>query len=309
MKQDLISIADFSPQEIESLLSDAFRLKKAGGSNSQLKGKTVALIFEKPSTRTLVSFAAGIHSLGGFPLVLQSESLQWKRGETIPDMARVMERYVHAMVIRARKHADVAEFARSATIPVINGLTDFEHPCQVLADTMTLWERYGHRLSNVRKLKIVFLGDSNNVSNSWLLLSGLMGFYFTLACPNGYDPDSTLLRQARKLAMKSGGRLDVVHDPQVAAQQADVLYTDVWTSMGQESEESKRRQAFRPFQLNSALLAKSKPGAVVLHCLPARRGEEITDEVIEGPHSIVFDQAENRLHIQKAILLRLMGKN
>lgn len=308
MKRDLISITDFSPQEVESLLAAAYRLKKGGGTNSRLKGKTVALIFEKPSTRTLVSFAAGIHSLGGLPLVLQSESLQWKRGETIADMARAMDRYVHAMVVRARKHADVAEFARYTTIPVINGLTDFEHPCQVLADAMTLWERHGRRLPNLRKLKIVFLGDSNNVSNSWLLLAGMMGFHFTLACPGGYDPDSVLLRQAHALAAKSGGRLDVVHDPQVAAQNADVLYTDVWTSMGQESEESKRREIFRPFQINAQLLAKSSPGVAVLHCLPAKRGEEITDDVIEGPHSIVFDQAENRLHIQKAILLRLMNK-
>jgi ornithine carbamoyltransferase len=307
-KHNLISITDLSPQQVESLLNAAYRLKKANTPSSQLKGKTVALIFEKPSTRTLVSFAAGIQSLGGFPLVLQSESLQWKRGETIPDMARVMDRYVNVMVIRARKHADVAEFARNMTIPVINGLTDFEHPCQVLADTMTLWERHGRRLSQVRKLKIVFLGDSNNVSNSWLLLAGMMGFRFTLACPNGYDPDSALLRQAHSLAMKSGGQLDVVHDPQVAAQQADVLYTDVWTSMGQESEELRRKEAFSPFQLNASLLAKSKPGVVVLHCLPAKRGEEITDDVIEGPHSIVFDQAENRLHVQKAILLKLVGK-
>ncbi len=308
MKRDLISITDFTPAEVESLLTVAARLKREKTAIMPLKGKTVGLVFEKPSTRTLISFASGIHALGGFPLVLQSDNLQWKRGERIADMARVMDRYLHAIVIRARKHADVSEFARFTTIPVINGLTDFEHPCQVLADTMTLWERQGRRLRSVRKLKIVFLGDANNVSNSWLLLAGMMGFHFTLACPTGYDPDSNLLREARKLAGRSGGRLDVVHDPQVAAQSADVLYTDVWTSMGQEAEEAKRQRAFRPFQLNASLIAKSKPEVVVLHCLPAKRGEEITDEVIEGPHSIVFDQAENRLHIQKAILMRLMGK-
>ena len=308
MKRDLLSITDLSPKEIEALLFDAARLKKSPFKPNALKGKTIALLFEKPSTRTLISFAAGIQALGGFPLVLPSDALQWKRGETIPDMARVMTRYVHAMMIRARQHKDVQEFSRHTTIPVINGLTDSEHPCQVLADLMTLWERHGRKLSNLRKLKVVFLGDSNNVSHSWLLLSGLMGLQFVLACPNGYDPDAEVLRHAKQLALQSGGRVDVVHDPQVASTGADVLYTDVWTSMGQESEEARRREIFRPFQVNAALLANAKPEAVVLHCLPARRGEEITEEVIEGPRSIVFDQAENRMHIQKAILLKFMRK-
>lgn len=308
MKRDLISITDFSPREVENLLKLAARLKSKPTASGILRGKTLALIFEKPSTRTLVSFAAGIQALGGFPLVLQSEALQWKRGESMADMSRVMTRYVQGIVIRARRHSDVQEFARYTTVPVINGLTDFEHPCQVLADALTLWERQGRRLSQLRRRKIVFLGDSNNVSNSWLLLSGMMGFHFVLACPSGYEPDSNLLLGARRLAERSGGRLEVVHDPQVAAQGADVLYTDVWTSMGQEAEESKRRRAFRSFQLNAALLAKSRPDCVVLHCLPAKRGEEITNEVIEGPRSIVFDQAENRLHMQKAIILHLMGK-
>jgi ornithine carbamoyltransferase len=308
MKRDLLSITDLSPKEVEQVFYAAAKLKKSPFRPKALAGKTVALVFEKPSTRTLVSFAAGIQALGGCPLVLQSDALQWKRGETIADMARVMTRYVHAVMIRARRHTDVQEFARHTTVPVINGLTESEHPCQVLADVMTLWERHGRKLSNVRNLKIVFLGDSNNMSYSWLLLSGMMGLHFVLACPSGYDPDSELLRRSKQLAVNSGGHLDVVHDPQVAAMNADVLYTDVWTSMGQESEESRRREVFKPFQLNEALLAKASPSAVVLHCLPARRGEEITNEVIEGPHSIVFDQAENRLHVQKAILLKLMGK-
>jgi len=307
-KRDLLSITDLSPKEVEQLLYDAARLKKSPFKPNALRGKTVALVFEKPSTRTLVSFAAGIQALGGCPLVLHSDALQWKRGETIPDMARVITRYVHALMIRARQHKDVQEFARYTTVPVINGLTESEHPCQVLADVMTLWERYGRKISALRKLKIVFLGDSNNMSHSWLLLSGMMGFHFVLACPNGYDPDADVLRRANQLAMQSGGRLEVVHDPQVAATNADVLYTDVWTSMGQEAEEARRREIFKPFQVNGALLTKAKPEAVVLHCLPARRGEEITDEVIEGLHSIVFDQAENRLHVQKAILLKLMAK-
>jgi len=308
MKRDLLSITDLSAKEVEKLLYDAARLKKSPFKPNALRGKTVALVFEKPSTRTLVSFAAGIQALGGFPLVLQSDALQWKRGETIPDMARVMTRYVHAVMIRARRHQDVQEFARNTTVPVINGLTESEHPCQVLADLMTLWERQGRKLSTLRKLKIVFLGDSNNMSQTWLLLAGMLGLHFVLACPNGYDPDPELLRRAKQMGMQSGGRLEVLHDPQVAAMGADVLYTDVWTSMGQESEEAKRKEVFKPFQVNGILLSKAKPTAVVLHCLPARRGEEITDDVIEGPQSIVFDQAENRLHIQKAVLLKLLGK-
>jgi len=308
MEKNLISITDFSAREAESLLAGAAQFKKTPRSSDILKGRTVALIFEKPSTRTLVSFAAGIQSLSGFPLVLQSDALQWKRGESLPDMARVLNRYVHAVVLRTRHHADVQEFARYSTVPVINGLTDFEHPCQVLADLMTLWERRGRKLSQLRKLKIAFLGDSNNVSHSWLLLAGMMGLHFVLGCPSGYDPDSALLHKARQLAAKSGGRLDVIHDPQVAAQGADALYTDVWTSMGQEAEEARRRKIFKPFQINAELLTKAKSDCVVLHCLPARRGEEITDEVIEGPRSVVFDQAENRLHMQKAILVRLLDR-
>jgi len=299
----LISILDFSVQEIEDLLRTAHKMKQSSSFGSKsLDGKTIALIFEKPSTRTLISFAAGIQSLGGFPLVLQHDALQWKRGEPIADMARVMTRYVHGVMIRARRHEDVEEFAKYLTIPVINGLTDREHPCQVLADLQTLWERHGRKLSKVRQLKIVFLGDSNNMSHSWLLMAGLLGLQFVLACPTGYDPHPQIMALTRKLAAKSGARITVIHDPQVAAQNADVLYTDVWTSMGQEAEEKRRRLAFESFRIDAELLQVAKRTAVVLHCLPARRGEEITDDVIDGPHSIIFDQAENRLHMQKAIL-------
>jgi ornithine carbamoyltransferase len=306
-KKDLISITDLTSKEIEALLESASKLKKQAKNPQTLSGKTIALIFEKPSTRTLISFASGIQALGGFPLVLQTEALQWKRGESVPDMARTMSRYIHGIMIRARKHEDVEMFARYASIPVINGLTDSEHPCQVLADLLTLWERQGRKLANLRKLRIVFLGDSNNMSCSWMLASGMLGLNFVLACPKGYAPRNGWLEKARGMARTSGARLEVVHDPLQAAQGADVLYTDVWTSMGQEAEESRRLQAFKPFQLNQTLVAKAKPGVVILHCLPARRGEEITEEVIDGPRSIVFDQAENRLHIQKAILLHLIA--
>lgn len=308
-QRDLISIADLTPKEIEALLKEAARLKKQTKSPQALAGKTIGLIFEKPSTRTLVSFASGIQALGGFPLVLQSEVLQWKRGETMPDMARVLNRYIHAIVLRARRHSDVETLAHYSSIPVINGLTDTEHPCQVLADLLTLWERNGRNLSALRKLKIVFLGDSNNVSYSWMLLAGLLGLHFVLACPEGYDPDPIMLQKARKLSRISHGSIEVLHDPQSAAQHADVLYTDVWTSMGQEAEEGKRRKAFKPFQLNEALVARAKQKVVILHCLPAHRGEEITNGVLEGSHSIIFDQAENRLHIQKAILMSLLKKS
>jgi ornithine carbamoyltransferase len=307
-KKDFISITDVSPREIDDLLKLAARLKKSEDDPQVLTGKTIALIFEKPSTRTLVSFAGGIHGLGGFPLVLQSSDLQWKRGESVPDMARVMSRYIHGIVIRARSHADVESFARHSSIPIINGLTDTEHPCQVLADLLTIWERQGRKMANLRKLRIVFLGDSNNVSYSWMLLAGMLGLNFVLACPEGYNPDPAIWGKARGLAAASGGKLELMHDPVAAAREADVLYTDVWTSMGHEAEEARRKQDFQPFQLNAALVAKARPGVIVLHCLPARRGEEITDEVIEGPNSLVFDQAENRLHIEQAILVNLLKR-
>jgi ornithine carbamoyltransferase len=307
-KNDLISITDLTPREIEALLLSASKLKKQTRNPQVLTGKTIALIFEKPSTRTLISFAAGVQALGGFPLVLQSEALQWKRGESVPDMARTMSRYIHAIVLRARKHEDVQAFAHHSSIPVINGLTDSEHPCQVLADLMTLWERNGRKMANLRKLRIVFMGDSNNVSYSWMLVAGMLGLNFVLACPAGYEPNESILRQAKELGARTTARLEVVHDPAHAAEGADVLYTDVWTSMGQESEESRRKQAFQAFQINDALVARAKPGVWILHCLPAKRGEEITNSVIEGPRSIVFDQAENRLHIQKAILMSLVGR-
>src|SRR5258708_30712938 len=211
-KKDLISITDLSPKEIESLLMAAAKLKKQAKNPQALTGKTIALIFEKPSTRTLISFASGIQALGGFPLVLQSEALQWKRGETVPDMARTMSRYIHAVVIRARKHEDVETFARYSSIPVINGLTENEHPCQVLADLLTLWERHGRKMAALRKLRIVFLGDSNNVSYSWMLLAGMLGLNFVLACPAGDEPKGGLFEEAEGLAKGSGGRLEVVHD-------------------------------------------------------------------------------------------------
>lgn len=305
----LLSINDLSAAEIEALLREADRIKKKPKSVAHaLDGKTIALIFEKPSTRTMVSFASGIHGMGGFPLVLQHDALQWKRGEPICDMARVMTRYVHGVMIRARRHEDVQEFASHLTVPLINGLTDREHPCQVLADLQTLYERNGRSMAKLRRLKIVFMGDANNMSNSWLLAAGLLGLNFVLACPTDYDPDPELLGLARRAAAKTGASMTVLHDPQVAAQNADVLYTDVWTSMGQEAEERERLQDFRPFQLNGALVAKANPNVVVMHCLPAKRGEEITDDVIDGPHSIVFDQAENRMHMQKAILKLLMRR-
>lgn len=308
MKKDLVSIADLTASGILDLLSTAAQLKKKPVPQPlPLAGKTISLIFQKPSTRTSISFAAGIHQLGGFPLILQADDLQWQRGESPSDTARVMSRYVDAVVIRAIRHKDVEDIAHNASLPVINGLTDQEHPCQVLADLLTLWERQNGDLASLRRLKLVFLGDANNVANSWLLAAALLGMHFVLACPERYGPKPDRLAQAQGLAARSGAQLVIVSDPLSAVQEADALYTDVWVSMGQEKELEERRRVFRPYQVNAMLLRQAKPGAMVMHCLPAKRGEEITDDVIDGPQSIVFDQAENRLHIQKAILIKLLA--
>ncbi|MBI3291952.1 MAG: ornithine carbamoyltransferase [Elusimicrobia bacterium] len=312
--KDLISVADLSREALCQLLQLAGRLKRERTQPGRtpieepLKGKNLALIFQKPSTRTAVSFAIGMHQLGGFPLLLPADALQWGRGEAIADTARSLSRYVQGIVIRAKRHADVVELAQHASVPVINGLSDREHPSQVLSDLLTLME---HRKVkdpfDLRPMKVAFLGDGNNVAQSWLLAASLLGCVFHLACPKGYEPEPTIVAQARQFAGVSGAQLTVSHDPQAAANDADVLYTDVWTSMGKEREQAARRRAFRRFQLNQHMLGLAKPDVLVMHCLPARRGEEITAEVLEGPHSVVFDQAENRLHLQKALLLTLLG--
>ena len=306
MKKDLLRVADLSREEIQELLDLGQELKakqKASQRVTPLTGKTLGLIFEKSSTRTRVSFEVGMYQLGGHSLFLSSKDLQLGRGETIPDTARVLSRYLDGLVIRTFGHEIVEEMSRHATIPIINGLTDQHHPCQVLADLLTIQEKR----QRLHGLKVSYVGDGNNMANSWLEGAAKLGLHLTLACPLGYEPDSETYQEALREAAKSDARIEITHDPQKAAEGADVLYTDVWASMGQEQEHQKRLSAFQGFQLNQSLLRLAKPEVLVMHCLPAHRGEEISDEVLDGPHSIVWDQAENRLHLQKAILVKWLG--
>lgn len=299
----LISLADFSRDEIELILERSAALKKdrqAGKAVKSLAGKSVALIFEKSSTRTRVSFQVGVFQLGGQPLFLSGSELQLSRGEPVRDTARVLSRYVDAVVIRAHRHEDVVEFARWSSVPVINGLTDLLHPCQILADLLTLKEAG----VDLDRSKITFIGDGNNVACSWINAAAKFGFELVLACPQGYEPDPGIMKRA----VEEGAKIELTREPGKAAAGANVLYTDVWVSMGQEKEKKKRLKDFKGYQVNSEMLGKADPRVKVMHCLPAHRGEEITDEVIEGEHSIVFDQAENRLHAQKAVLELLTGE-
>ena len=302
MTKDLLTLASFPDEDFFKVLERGALLKSLrlkGEERSTLKGRTLAMIFEKSSTRTRVSFEAGISQLGGHAIFMSSADTQIGRGEEVRDTARVLSRYVDAIMIRTYSQESVTELAKYATVPVINGLTDTHHPCQVLADLLTIKEKLG----DLQGLKLAYIGDGNNMANS--LIEGCIkaGMDITLACPEGYDPDPGILAWAKEKGTGAGGpSAQLVRDPNAAASGADVLYTDVWASMGQESEKASREKHFRGFQINAELLKKAKPGAIVLHCLPAHRGEEITDEAMEGKNSAVFDQAENRLHVQKALL-------
>jgi ornithine carbamoyltransferase len=308
MIKNLLSMYDLSAREAWAIITLARKLKTGKRNRSALAGKTLALIFEKPSTRTTVSFAVAMYQLGGFPLVLNAANLQRKRGETIPDTARTLSRYIDGIMIRAFRHGDVEEIARWASVPVINGLTDHEHPCQVLGDILTIVEKRKIKTpAALKKIKVTFVGDGNNVANSWIAAAALLGFSFTLAGPEGYGPDDEILTRARETAKKTGAQITVTSDLKSALRDADVIYTDVWTSMGDEDELEKRKIMFQPFQVNKDLVALARKDCMVMHCLPAIRGEEITADVMEGPHSIIFDEAENRLHIEKAILISLLG--
>ncbi len=302
MKKDFLSLFDWTKEEIDEFLAHAAELKKGykrGKARSSLSGKTIGLIFDKPSTRTRVSFEAGMAQLGGQSIFLPGGELQLSRGETIGDTAKVMSRYVDGVVIRTFSHKMVEDFAAQAEVAVINGLTDLLHPCQILSDVFTLKEKRG-RYDN---LSIVYVGDGNNVANSWINAAARLGFNLTLACPEGYEPSKGILARALQ---KEESKIRVTENPREAVKGADVIYTDVWASMGQENETGKRAEVFMPFQVNEELVKQGDEDVLVMHCLPAHRGEEITDEVIDGPHSIVWDQAENRLHVQKAILERLL---
>lgn len=299
MPTHLLSLWSWKREDLESLIRRAGELKKeaaAGTRNTSLAGKTVALVFEKPSTRTRVSFEAAMYGLGGQVIFLSDKDTQLSRSEPLKDMARVMSRYVDGLVVRTYGQEVVEELARFSTIPVINALTDLHHPCQILSDILTVIEKRG----DIAKLKIAWVGDGNNMANSWIQAAGRLGFSLTLACPAGYEPDADFLREA-------GGNVTLVRDPLVAVRGADVINTDVWASMGQEEEQAVRFKVFQPYQVNSDLLAAAKPAAIVLHCLPAHRGEEISDAVLEGDQCVAFDQAENKMHIHKAILEKLLG--
>ncbi len=305
-KRDFISLHDWSAAEIAALLQAAADLKakqKAGVPHALLPGKTLAMIFEKPSLRTRVTFEAGMTQLGGHAIYLAPQDIRLGERETVADAARNLSRWVDAIVARTFRHQVVVELAEQASVPVINGLTDLLHPCQILAALLTIQERRG----GLAGCRVAFIGDGNNVANSWCTGAAKTGVELTIACPRGYEPDPSILHQAREDAKGTGARIQVVHDPAAAARGADVLYTDVWTSMGQEEERAKRVKLFQPFQVNRALVESGRPDVLVMHCLPAHRGEEITDEVIEGSHSVVFDEAENRLHAQKALLVILLG--
>jgi ornithine carbamoyltransferase len=305
MKKDFISIYDLTLAEIEAILHKAGEIKgmhRQGAAYRPLEGQTLAMIFEKPSTRTRVSFEVGMYQLGGHALSLNPQESQLGRGEPIADTARVLSRYVDGIMIRTFAHERVEEMARFASIPVINGLSDLLHPCQILSDIFTITEKRG---DDYRKLKIAYVGDGNNVANSWINGAARLGFALSLVCPPGYGPDKKILARAQAA---EGSRIILTHDPQEAVEEAHVINTDVWASMGQEREQAKRSKAFQGYQVNADLLGRARADCLVMHCLPAHRGEEITAEVLEGPQSVVFDQAENRLHVQKAIVTLLLGK-
>jgi len=299
VKRDFLEIPDFTLDELYEVLALARRMKSGAFRGQPLSGRTLAMIFEKSSTRTRVSFEVGALQLGGHALFLSSRDIQLGRGEPIKDTARVLSRYVDGIMIRTFAQADVIELAHYAGIPVINGLTDLLHPCQVMADCMTIQESFGEDLSG---RKVAWIGDGNNMANSWLNAAYRFGFELRLACPAGYEPDRAIFDRAR-----TGATVMLTHEPAEAAEGADVVNTDVWASMGQEGEAEARRRAFNGYHVDEKLMARAAPAAIFLHCLPAHRGEEVADEVIEGVQSRVFDEAENRLHVQKAIMARLLG--
>ncbi len=303
--KDIISIHDLSREEVNQILDTAHILKmknKIGEIYHPLQGKTLGMIFQKASTRTRISFEVAMWQLGGYALFLSAGDMQLKRGETIADTARTLSRYLDGIMIRTFSHQDVLDLAEYGTVPVINGLTDLLHPCQVLSDLFTIKDKLG-RLQGV---DLVYIGDGNNMAHSLMFGGAKVGMHVTICSPSGYEPDEEITRLAREDAAKTGAEIKIHGDPGEALKTADIVYTDVWASMGQEEEHQKRVEAFARYQVNSDLVARGKEDLLVMHCLPAHRGEEITDEVVDGPQSIVFDQAENRMHVQKAILALVM---
>lgn len=299
-----LSIADYTRDEIEEIFSLTKNLKdktKRTEEHQLCKGKTMAMIFAKPSARTRISFETGMYQLGGYALYLSPNDIGIGKREAVRDISRVISRYNDVIMARLFDHTHIEELAKFASVPVINGLTDYNHPCQIMADMFTILEHRGH----LEGVKIVYLGDGNNVANSWLNLASVLPFNLVICSPSGYEPDADTLKNVRK---KNISNVQVLSTPQEAVKGADVIYTDVWASMGQEDEASERAKTFKSFQINSKLLAQAKADAKVMHCLPAHRGDEITDDVLDGPQSIVFDEAENRMHVQKAIIVKLLEK-
>lgn len=305
MKRDFLHITDLTTEEIHELIDLAAQLKRetiAGIEHPHLKGKSLAMIFQKPSSRTRVSFETGMWQLGGYALYLGPSDIGLDQREEVKDLAQLFSRYNDLIMARVFDHEHVLELGEYASVPVINGLTDYNHPCQVMADILTILEHRGH-LDN---LKVIYVGDGNNVANSWLNLAQRLPIKLIIACPEGYEPDPDTVK-----ATKSAGlsQVSISHDVKEAVHGADVIYTDVWTSMGQESEAEKRKRIFQSFQVNGDIMKTAGEQALFMHCLPAHRGDEVTGEVIDGPQSIVFDEAENRLHIQKAIMVTLARYN
>jgi len=303
MKKDLLTMRDVDAQDCEVLFARSLELKQrraAGIPDGTLQGKTLGLIFDKPSTRTRVSFEAAAAQLGGAPLFLSAQDTQLIRNEPIADTARALSRYLDGLVVRTYSQDLLEELGAEASIPIINGLTDLYHPCQVLSDLMTIREKKGR----LEDLKIVWVGDGNNVCHSWLNAAAVLPLHLVVCCPDGYQPDQSILEVA---VSDTRGKIDVVSSPEEAVREADVIYTDVWASMGRESEHALRKKFFTPYQVTRSLVGLAKPDVIVMHCLPAHRGEEIAADVLEGPHSVVWDQAENKLHMHKGILERLMS--
>ena len=307
MTRHFLAISDLSPAEFNQILTTAKKLKaewRKRGNKPILKNKTLGMVFQKPSLRTRVSFDMAMLHLGGQALYLSPNEIGLGQRESIADVSRVLSRYVDGVMARVFAHAHVVELAQYSHVPVINGLSDFEHPCQAMADALTIIEHHG----KLKGMKVVFLGDGNNVARSLMFACALGGAHFVCASPKGFALDDESVARARALAKESGGKVELVQDPQLAARNADVLYTDVWASMGQETEAAERAKIFPPYQINAALVGRAKAACSVMHCLPAHRSAEITDEVADGPHSVLFDQAENRMHAQKAIVALLMSK-
>jgi ornithine carbamoyltransferase len=305
--KDFLELISIPREELTGLLrlaADLKRKQRRGIVQHHLQGKMLGLVFQKPSTRTRVSFEAGMNQLGGQAIVLPMADIQLSRGESVADTARVLSRYLDGLVIRTFDHAIVEEWAREATIPVINGLTDLSHPCQALSDLLTIQEKK----RDLRGVKIAYVGDGNNVTNSLIEASAKMGMSIAVGCPAGYLPDQHIVDWARMEAQQTGATVEIHQDPHVAVKDADVVYTDVWISMGREREQARRLKTLAPYQLNERLLKRAKADAIVMHCLPAHRGEEITAAVLDGPQSVILDQAENRLHVQKAVLVRLLSE-